>query len=120
MDHSYVRSKFDFNFSICCKCWITLQLQSGSTSPVELTGRVNCEQALYYIEVVKTELSQRAKLSIYESINVATFWVVTHVDKLSFLPRMAGLRFKYKARSLDIRRELKVEPPLVFIDGLDI
>ncbi|MDF4981257.1 hypothetical protein P3565_23090, partial [Vibrio parahaemolyticus] len=72
--------------------------------------------------VVKTELSQKAKLLIYQSIYVPTLtyghkpWVVTErtrsqvqAAKMSFLRRMAGLSLRDRGRSSDIQRELRVQ-----------
>jgi len=73
--------------------------------------------ALYRSIVVKRELSRKAKLSIYRSIYVPTLtychklWVV-----MSFLRRVAGLSLRDRVRSLEIRRELGVEPPLLHIE----
>ena len=65
--------------------------------------------------VVKRELSQKAKLSIYRSIYVPTLthghklWVVIkrtrsriQVAKMGFLHRVAGLSLRDRVRSLDI------------------
>jgi len=83
-------------------------------------------RALYRSVVVKRELSQKAKLSIYRSIYVPTLtyghklWVVTkrmrlwiQADKMSLLRRVTGLSLRDRVRSSDIRRELGVEPLLL-------
>ena len=77
---------------------------------------------LYRSIVVKKELSQKAKLSVYQSIYVPTLtyghelWVVTkrtrsriQVAEMSFLWRVAGLSLSDRVRSSDIRREHGVE-----------
>ncbi len=82
--------------------------------------------ALYQTIVVKRELSQKAKLSIYQLIYVPTptcgheLWVVTERMRsqmqgaeMSFLHRVSGLCFRDKVRSSDTWRELGVEPLLL-------
>ncbi len=84
-------------------------------------------QALHRTVVVKRELSWKAKLSIYQSISVPTLTyghelrVMTErmrlriqAAKMSFLRRVAGLSLR--DRSLDIRRELEVEPLLLCVE----
>uniref|UniRef100_A0A3Q3XBL8 RING-type domain-containing protein n=1 Tax=Mola mola TaxID=94237 RepID=A0A3Q3XBL8_MOLML len=79
--------------------------------------------------VVKRELSQKAKLSIYRSIYVPTLtyghelWVVTErmrsriqAAEMSFLRRVAGLSLRDRVRSTDIREELRVEPLLLRVE----
>ncbi|MDF4350667.1 hypothetical protein P3435_23365 [Vibrio parahaemolyticus] len=86
-------------------------------------------RALRRSVVVKRELSQKAKLSIYLSIYVPTLtyghelWVVTERTRLrvqaaevSFLRRVAGLSLRDRVRSLDIREGLGVEPLLLHIE----
>uniref|UniRef100_A0A8C6KR66 Reverse transcriptase domain-containing protein n=1 Tax=Nothobranchius furzeri TaxID=105023 RepID=A0A8C6KR66_NOTFU len=67
--------------------------------------------------VVKRELSQKARLSIYRSIYVPilTYWVMTErtrsriqTAEMSFLRRVAGLSLKDRARSLGIHSFLGV------------
>jgi len=83
-------------------------------------------RTLYLSVVVKRELSQKAKLSIYRSIYVPTLtyghklWVVIErmrsriqVAEMSFLRRVAGLNLRDRVRSSDIWRELGVEPLLL-------
>ena len=75
--------------------------------------------ALYWTVVVKKELSQKAKLSIYQSVYVPTLtyghelWVVTErkrlqiqVAKISFLRRASWLRFRDRVRNSDIQGEV--------------
>ncbi|TWW65163.1 hypothetical protein D4764_21G0000630 [Takifugu flavidus] len=79
--------------------------------------------------VVKREPSQKAKLSIYRSIFVATLtyghelWVMTErtrsrvqAAKMSFLRRVAGLSLRDRVRSSAIWKELGVEPLLLRVE----
>nr|XP_054588625.1 uncharacterized protein LOC129153273 isoform X2 [Nothobranchius furzeri] len=79
--------------------------------------------------VVKGELIQKARLSIYRSIYVPILtyghelWVMTErtrsriqAAKMSFLRRVAGLSLRDRVRSSDIRKGLGVEPLLLWID----
>lgn len=104
-------------------------------------GRKECEidrrigaasavmRSLYRSIVVKRELSQKAKLSIYRSIYIPTLtyghelWVVTErmrsrvqAAEMSFLRRVAGLSLRDRVRSSDIRERLGVEPLLLRIE----
>ncbi len=85
-------------------------------------------QALRWTVVVKKELSQKAKLSIYQSIYVPTLayghelWVVIkrmrsqiQSGEMSFLHSVAGLSLREIVRSSDIWRELGVEPLLLYV-----
>uniref|UniRef100_A0A8C6Q6L6 Reverse transcriptase domain-containing protein n=1 Tax=Nothobranchius furzeri TaxID=105023 RepID=A0A8C6Q6L6_NOTFU len=85
--------------------------------------------ALYRSVVVKRELSQKAKLSIYRSIYVPTLtydhelWVVTErtrlriqVAEMSFLRRVAGLSLRDRVRSSVILEGLGVDPLLLPIE----
>ena len=82
-------------------------------------------RAMYQTIVMKMELSQKAKLSIYLSIYALTLtyghelWVVTErmrsliqAAEMSFLCRAAGFSLRDRLRSSDIRRQLRVEPLL--------
>ncbi|KAL6462549.1 hypothetical protein MHYP_G00289710 [Metynnis hypsauchen] len=84
---------------------------------------------LYRSVMVKRELSQKAKLSIYRSIYVPTLtyghelWVVTErtrswiqVAEMSFLRRVAGLSLRDRVRSSVIRERLRVEPLLLYVE----
>ncbi|KAK7884420.1 hypothetical protein WMY93_027543 [Mugilogobius chulae] len=86
-------------------------------------------QSLYQTVVVKKELSQKAKLSIYRSIYVPTLtyghelWVMTErtrsriqAVKMSFLRRVAGRSLRDRVRSSATREELGVEPLLHHIE----
>uniref|UniRef100_A0A8C6Q6A0 Reverse transcriptase domain-containing protein n=1 Tax=Nothobranchius furzeri TaxID=105023 RepID=A0A8C6Q6A0_NOTFU len=79
--------------------------------------------------VVKRELSQKARLSIYRSIYVPILtyghelWVMTErtrsriqAAEMSFLRRVAGLSLRDRVRSSDIREGLGVEPLLLRIE----
>ena len=79
-------------------------------------------QTLKWSVVVKRELSQKAKLSIYRPIYVPTLtyghelWVVikkvrsrTQVAEISFLRRVAGLSLTDRVRSSDIQERMKEE-----------
>ena len=76
--------------------------------------------------VMKRELSQKAKLSIYRSIFVPTLtyghegWVMTErtrsriqAAKMGFLRRVAGVSLRDRVRSSAIREGLRVEPLLL-------
>ena len=78
--------------------------------------------------VMKRELSQEVKLSIYRSIFIPTLtygyegWVMTErmrsqiqVAKMGFLRRVAGVSLRDRVRSLAIREGLGVEPLLICI-----
>ena len=79
--------------------------------------------------VVKKELSQKAKLSIYRSIYVPTLtyghelWVVTkrtrsriQAAEMGFLRRVSGLSLRDRVRSSVIQEGLGVEPLLLRIE----
>ncbi len=83
---------------------------------------------LYQTVMVKRELSQKAKLLIYQSIFVPTltygheFWVMTErmrlqiqAGEMSFLCRVVGLSLRDRDRSSDTGRELGVEPLLLHL-----
>ena len=85
-------------------------------------------QTLRQFVVVKREPSQKAKFSIYSSIYVPIFtyghelWVVTkrmrpHIQaaEMGFLRTIAGLSFRDRVRSSNIREKLRVEPLLLCI-----
>uniref|UniRef100_A0A3Q2GNP4 NACHT domain-containing protein n=1 Tax=Cyprinodon variegatus TaxID=28743 RepID=A0A3Q2GNP4_CYPVA len=87
------------------------------------------KRALYQSVVVKTELSQKAKPSIYCSIYIPTLiyghqlWVMTkrmrsriQAADMSFLHSVSGLSFREMMRSLVIHGGLKVEPLLLHIE----
>ncbi|XP_018538853.1 uncharacterized protein LOC108887791 [Lates calcarifer] len=99
----------------------------------EIDRRISAASAvmrsLYWTTVVKRERSRKAKLSIYQSIYVLTLtyghkiWVVTERRRLriqaaemSFLQRVSGLSLRDRVRSLDIQRELGVEPLLLRVE----
>ncbi|TWW62719.1 hypothetical protein D4764_04G0013660 [Takifugu flavidus] len=84
---------------------------------------------LHWSIVVKRELGQKAKLSIYRSIFVPTLtyghelWVMTkrtrsriQAAEMSFLSRVAGLSLRDRVRSSAIREELGVEPLLIRVE----
>ena len=79
--------------------------------------------SLYCSVVVKRELSQKAKLSIYQSVYVPTLtyghelWVMTErirsqiqAAEMSFLRRVAGRSLRDRVRSSVTQEELEVEP----------
>ncbi|KAK0154376.1 putative uncharacterized transposon-derived protein F52C9.6 [Merluccius polli] len=79
--------------------------------------------------VVKRELSQKAKFSIYQSIYVPALtyghelWVMTErtrsrvqAAEMSFLCRVAGLSLRDRVRSSVIREELGVDPLLLRVE----
>ncbi|KAK3528421.1 hypothetical protein QTP86_034238 [Hemibagrus guttatus] len=85
--------------------------------------------SMYRSVVVKKELSQKAKLSIYQSIYVPTLtyghelWVMTErvrsriqAAEMSFLRRVAGRSLRDRVRSSVTREELGVEPLLFHIE----
>ena len=86
-------------------------------------------RSLCWSAVVKKELSQKAKLSIYLSIYVHTLtyvhelWVVTErmrapiqAAKMSFLCRLVGCYLRDRVRSSVTWEELGVEPLLLHIE----
>ncbi|TWW66924.1 hypothetical protein D4764_20G0009560 [Takifugu flavidus] len=98
----------------------------------EIDRRIGAASAvmrtLHHI-VVKRELSQKAKLSIYWSIFVPTLtysherWVMTErtrswvqAAEMSFLCRVAGLSLRDRVRRSAIREELGVEPLLLRVE----
>ncbi|KAK3547092.1 hypothetical protein QTP86_011400 [Hemibagrus guttatus] len=85
-------------------------------------------RSMYRSVVVKKELSQKAKLSIYQSIYIPTltygheFWVMTErvrsriqAAEMSFLRRVAGRSLRDRVRSSVTREELGVELLLLHI-----
>ncbi|KAK3568661.1 hypothetical protein QTP86_011459 [Hemibagrus guttatus] len=84
-------------------------------------------RSMYRSVVVKKELSQKAKLSIYQSIYVPTLtyelWVMTErvrsriqAAEMSFLCRVAGRSLRDRVRSSVTWEELGVEPLLLHIE----
>ncbi|KAK3546902.1 hypothetical protein QTP86_003774 [Hemibagrus guttatus] len=79
-------------------------------------------RSMYRSVVVKKELSQKAKLSIYQSIYVPTLtyghelWVMTEAAEMSFLRRLAGRSLRDRVRSFVTQEELRVEPLLLHIE----
>ncbi|KAF7652554.1 hypothetical protein LDENG_00095270 [Lucifuga dentata] len=86
-------------------------------------------RTLYRTVVVKRELSQKARLSIYQSIYVPILtyghelWVVTEKTRswiqaaeMRFLRRVSGLTLRDRVRSSDIREGLGVELLLLRIE----
>ena len=86
-------------------------------------------RALHRPIIVKKELNQKAKLSIYRSIYVPTLtygrelWVVTKRTRsriqeaeIGFLRRVSGLSLRDRVRSSVIREGLGVEPLLLRIE----
>uniref|UniRef100_A0A8C6MCM8 Reverse transcriptase domain-containing protein n=1 Tax=Nothobranchius furzeri TaxID=105023 RepID=A0A8C6MCM8_NOTFU len=86
-------------------------------------------RALYRSVVVKRELSQKVKLSIYQSIYFPTLtyghelWVVTErmrswiqAAKMSFLRRVSGLSLRDRVRSSVIREGLGIDSLLLHIE----
>ncbi|CAL9694307.1 unnamed protein product [Knipowitschia caucasica] len=86
-------------------------------------------RSLYRTVVVKRELSQKAKLSIYRSIFVPSLtyghelWVMTERTRsriqaveMSFLRRVAGRSLRDRVRSSVTREELGVEPLLLHVE----
>ncbi|KAK3571512.1 hypothetical protein QTP86_012861 [Hemibagrus guttatus] len=86
-------------------------------------------RSMYQSVVVKKELSQKAKLSIYQSIYVPTLtyghelWVMTErvrsriqAAEMSFLRRVAGRSLRDRVRSSVTWEELGVEPLLLHIE----
>ncbi|KAK3513978.1 hypothetical protein QTP70_000706 [Hemibagrus guttatus] len=86
-------------------------------------------RSMYRSVVVKKELSQKVKLSIYQSIYVPTLtyghelWVMTErvrsriqAAEMSFLRTVAGRSLRDRVRSSVTREELGVEPLLLHIE----
>ncbi|KAK3522195.1 hypothetical protein QTP70_027689 [Hemibagrus guttatus] len=99
----------------------------------EIDGRTGAAAAvirsMYRSDVVKKELSQKAKLLIYQSIYVPTLtyghklWVMTErvrsriqVAEMSFLRRVVGRSLRDSVRSSVTWEELGVEPLLLHIE----
>ena len=99
----------------------------------ELDRRIGAAGAvlssLYRSVVMKRELSQKAKLSVYRSIFVPTLtyghegWIMTdrtrsriQAAEMRFLRRVAGLSLRDRVRSSDIREGLKVESLLLRVE----
>ena len=99
----------------------------------EIDGRIGAAsavlRALHRPVVVKKELSQKAKLSIYWSFYVPNLtyghelWVVTErtrsriqAAEMGFLRRVSGLSLRDRVRSSVIREGLGVEPLLLRIE----
>ncbi|KAK0138802.1 putative RNA-directed DNA polymerase from transposon X-element [Merluccius polli] len=99
----------------------------------EIDRRISAASAamrtLHGSVVVKRELSQKAKLSIYQSIYVPALtyghelWVMTErtrsrvqAAEMSFLRRVAGLSLRDRVRSSVIREELGVDPLLLRVE----
>ncbi|XP_048880792.1 uncharacterized protein LOC125748552 [Brienomyrus brachyistius] len=113
--------------------YLGILFTSGGTMEREIDRRIGAAsavmRALHRSVMVKRELSQKAKLSIYQSIYVPTLtyghelWVVTErtrsrvqAAEMSFLRRVAGLSLRDRVRSSVIRRGLRVEPLLLRIE----
>ena len=91
----------------------------------EMDRRISAASAVMwalYRNVVKTEMSRKAKVLIYQLSYIPTLtyghelWIVTErtrsriqAAEMSFLPRVVGLSLRDRVRSSDIRRELEVE-----------
>ncbi|TWW74394.1 hypothetical protein D4764_14G0003970 [Takifugu flavidus] len=106
---------------------------NGGRMEQEIDRRIGAASAvmwtLHRSVVVKRELSQKAKLSIYRSIFVPTLtygyelWVMTErrrsqvqAAEMSFLHRVAGLSLRDRVRSSAIWEELGVEPLLLRVE----
>ena len=97
----------------------------------EIDGRIGAAsavlRALHRPVIVKKELSQKAKLSIYWSIFTYghELWVVTERTRsriqaeMGFLRRVSGLSLRDRVRSSVIREGLGVEPLLLRIEEPD-
>ncbi|XP_048857101.1 uncharacterized protein LOC125724452 [Brienomyrus brachyistius] len=113
--------------------YLGILFTSGGTMEREIDRRIGAAsavmRALHRSVMVKRELSQKAKLSIYQSIYVPTLtyghelWVVTErtrsrmqAAEMSFLRRVAGLSLRDGVRSSVIREGLRVEPLLLRIE----
>ncbi len=85
-------------------------------------------RSMYRSDMVKKEMSCKAKLSVYRSIYVPTLiyshklWVMTERTRyriqaaVSFLRRVAGRSLRDRVRSSVTREELRVEPLLLDIE----
>lgn len=86
------------------------------------------QQSTMYWLVVKRELSWRAKLPIYQSVDIPNLtcghelWVESWMQaaEMSFLRRGPGLIFSDRVKSSDIWIELGVEPLLLHVDGRNL
>ncbi|PWA22657.1 hypothetical protein CCH79_00002393 [Gambusia affinis] len=106
---------------------ICLTIESVSRLHVGAASAV--KRAVYRSIVVKRELNQKAKLSIYPSIYVPTLiyghelWVMTErtrsriqAAEMGFLRRVAGLSLRDRVKSLVIWEGLRVEPLLLHVE----
>ena len=86
-------------------------------------------RALHYSVVMKRELSEKAKLSIFKAIFVPIltygheFWVMTErmrlqlqASEMRFLRRIEGVTLFNKVRSSESRKSLNIEPLLLQIE----
>ncbi|KAK3519754.1 hypothetical protein QTP70_003889 [Hemibagrus guttatus] len=76
-------------------------------------------RSMYWSVVVKKELSQKVKLSIYQSIYVPTLSSGSspiQAAKMSFIRRVAGRSLRDRVRSSVTREELGVELLLLHIE----
>uniref|UniRef100_A0A3B5Q8Y2 Reverse transcriptase domain-containing protein n=1 Tax=Xiphophorus maculatus TaxID=8083 RepID=A0A3B5Q8Y2_XIPMA len=113
--------------------YLGILFTNGGRREREIDRRIGAasavKRALYRSVVVKRELSQKAKLSIYRSIYVPTLiyghelWVMTErtrsriqAAEMGFLRRVAGLSLRDRVRSSVIREGLRVEPLLLHIE----
>uniref|UniRef100_A0A3B5Q4K1 Reverse transcriptase domain-containing protein n=1 Tax=Xiphophorus maculatus TaxID=8083 RepID=A0A3B5Q4K1_XIPMA len=113
--------------------YLRILFANGGRREREINRRIGAasavKRALYRSVVVKKELSQKAKLSIYRSIYVPTLiyshelWVMTErtrsriqAAEMGFLRRVAGLSLRDRVRSSVIREGLRVEPLLLHIE----
>ncbi|KAK3506093.1 hypothetical protein QTP70_018234, partial [Hemibagrus guttatus] len=113
--------------------YLGVLLTSEGRMDREIDRRISAVAAvmrfMYWSVVVKKELSQKAKLSIYQSIYVPTLtyghelWVMTkrvrsriQAAKMSFLRRVAGRFLRDRVRSSVTREELGVEPLFLHIE----
>ncbi|PWA23723.1 hypothetical protein CCH79_00006096 [Gambusia affinis] len=113
--------------------YLGILFTNGGRREREIDRRIGAasavKRALYRSVVVKRELSQKAKLSIYRSIYVPTLiygpelWVMTErtrsriqAAEMGFLRRVAGLSLRERVRSSVIREGLRVEPLLLHVE----
>ncbi|PWA15004.1 hypothetical protein CCH79_00008845, partial [Gambusia affinis] len=113
--------------------YLGILFTNGGRREWEINRRIGAasavKRALYRSVVVKRELSQKAKLSIYRSIYDPPLiyghelWVMTEKTRsriqaaeMGFLRRVAGLFLRDRVRSSDIREGLRVEPLLLYVE----
>ena len=110
--------------------YLVVAFTSGGRQDEELDTRIRKAsaemRALHYSVVMKSELSKKAKLSIFKAVFVPIFtyghasWVMNErvrsqvqASEMRFLRRIEGVTLLNKVRSSEIRKSLNIEPLLL-------